>query len=103
MKLTFVKSKDAGNVKYELYKIEDYEVIVSTYDSGYKCISVSKRERERYLPEIFCKDDFEGNILGFEIQTTSYGAMNVEDIQKVIAGYNKAIEIVEVLTKEFVK
>lgn len=104
MKLTFVKSMENENKKYELYTIGEYEVDVTIYDSGYKSIHVRAKDYSaRYLPCIYCKDNFEGKVLGFEIQTTSYGALNTDEIKKVIEGYNKALEVVEVLTKEFVK
>ena len=45
----------------------------------------------------------EGEILGFEVQTTSYGALPVDEVKKVIDGLNDAIEVVDILTKAFVK
>ena len=57
---------------------------------------------ENYFPEIYYEDDIFGEYKPqFKIQTTSYGAMNPEEIKKVIAGYQEAMEAVEILTKNF--
>lgn len=39
----------------------------------------------------------------FKIQTTSYGALEPAEIQEVIKGYETAMKVVEILTKEFIK
>lgn len=103
MKMVLVNSKVIKDRKYEAFNIGKYEVVVSTYTNGNKWVTVHIKDGGRYVPEIYCYDDFEGNIKSFNIQTTSYGALGVEDIQKVMEGYNEAIKVVEVLTKEFIK
>ena len=103
MKLTLEKTRTVEDRKYELYTIGKYQIEVTNYSNGNRYITIRvDRFTNRFIPEIYCKDNFEGKILGFEIQTTSYGALNAEAIQKVIAGYNEALEVVEILTKEFV-
>lgn len=37
----------------------------------------------------------------FKIQTCAYGAMGVAEIEKVVAGYQEAMEVVKVLTMNF--
>lgn len=105
MKLTLVKTKELENKKFELYTIGKYEVCASTYGDGGKLVTVSINKFEHeFMPEICTRDNlFRGEIYGFEIQTTAYGSLNSDDIRKVIAGYNEALEVVEVLTKEFIK
>lgn len=103
MKLMLEKSKEGEGRKYEHYTIGRYEIDLTTYASGNRYINTRiKRTDDRYIPEIYCRDDFEGHVLGFKIQTTSYGALSPEEIHKVIAGYNEALEVAEILTKEFV-
>ena len=75
---------------------------VVRYWDGTAYIQIRK-EREEYLPEIYVIDDGEMHVFGFEIQTTSYGSLSAEETKKMIAGLNEAIEVVEILTKEFVK
>lgn len=101
MKLELVKTKTVEARKYDLYKIGKYKIEVTTFANGGRYIAINV-EREDYIPYIYCRDSFDGEILGFEIQTTSYGALSAEEIRKVIAGYNEALEVVAVLTAEFV-
>ena len=48
------------------------------------------------------KVDEDGIITDFRIQTTSYGALKVEDTKKFIEAYNEAVEVVEILKAKFV-
>lgn len=86
----------------ERYEVEVYD---TTYESGtaIRKIYVEAMDRnDRYLPEIYYRADIFGKREpGFKIQTTAYGSLGIEDIQKVIAGYQEAIEAVKVLTEAF--
>lgn len=107
------KTKEENGNKYEgttytlgeNYMVERYH---TTYSNGntYLIIYVKyanyEEARNNYLPEIHYRDDFFGKTEPrFEIQTTSYGALNPEEIKKVIAGYQEALEAAEILTKAF--
>lgn len=55
-------------------------------------------DNENYMPKIYYNDDWFGEKKPhFTIQTTSYGDMKPEEIRKVIAGYQEAIEVVSIL------
>lgn len=99
--ITLVKFKEEDGRKYELYQIGKYEVTITTYSDGCSFANIRKDHSERYLPEIYARED--RTITGFEIQTTSYGALPVEEISKVIAGLEEAMEVVKVLTEKFAK
>lgn len=86
----------------EIYEIGRYTVTVFTYESGYRSISV-RGDGTEYLPEIYSRDDYEGNVLGFDVQTTSYGALCVDEIRKVVAGLEEATQVAKILSAEFVK
>lgn len=86
----------------EIYEIGRYTVTIFTYESGYRSIGV-RGDGTRYLPEIYSRDDYEGNTLGFDVQTTSYGALCVDEIRKVVAGLEEATRVAEILGAEFVK
>lgn len=107
MKLTLERTRidEDRKQKFELYTIGNYKVNVTTFEEyGSRYINIATRTEGGYFtPEVYCKDDYEGHILGFEIQTTSYGALNADEIQKVIAGYNEALDVVAILTAEFVE
>ena len=86
----------------ERYEVEVYD---TTYESGtaIRKIYVEAVDRnDRYLPVIYYQTAIFGESEPrFKIQTTAYGAMDIEDIQKAIAGYQEAIEAVKVLTEAF--
>lgn len=93
------------NTTYEFYTIGKYKVEVSIHTTSYgverKHISVTKDYSERYLPAIyFTGRRFGKDVNEFEIQTTSYGALKPEDIQKVMEGYEQALKVVSILTEE---
>lgn len=107
------KTKEENGNKYEAttytlgenYMVEKY---IKTYNSGATITDIQvgykdwRKARENYMPEIHYRDDFFGKTEPrIEIQTTSYGSLNPEEIKKVIAGYQEALEAAEILTKEF--
>lgn len=84
------------------YLVERYE---TTYTDGTKLDNIyikAADPADRYLPEIYYNDDFFGQKKPrFEIQTTSYGPLAPEEIQKVIDGYNEALAAAAALTAAF--
>lgn len=100
---------DFDGIHYEttIYDIGGYEVSYLRASKGAERterICVDKTDFDRYLPTIYSTDDIFGNgKKGFEIQTTAYGAMSPAKIKEVVAGYEEALEVVEILTKEFIK
>lgn len=101
MELKLVEAFEIEDRKVARYEIGSYQVKALTYSWGDR-VEVRGTNKERYLPEIYCRTDDEGEILGFEVQTTSYGALPVDEIKKVVDGLNEAIAVVEILTDRFV-
>lgn len=109
LKLVLVEEKEIIDKKgvhceRKVYDIGNYKVTVDWEDGKIDDILAREDWRAEYVPEISlrgnrCWDD--NKKLRFEIQTVAYGAKEVEDIQKVIKGYEEALEVVEILTKEF--
>lgn len=106
------KEKIVDGKKYERDEFtlgQHYSVVrnITRYPDGDKLTRISvelsyEDRHNNYFPEIYYEDDFFGEEKPrFEIQTTAYGAMNPEEIKKVIAGYQEALEAVEILTKNF--
>lgn len=103
MKLMQEKISKNGTDKMAEYQIgESY--IVRVIDSeilGRKC-EVYPNRNEEYLPEIYVdRVVFGKDEPKFKIQTSSYGSLESTEIQKVIAGYNVAMEVVELIKKQF--
>lgn len=106
------KEKIADGKKYERDEFtlgKHYTVVrnITRYEDGDVlkriCVNVSYEDKHNnYIPEIYYEDDIFGEYRPqFKIQTTSYGSMDPKEIQKVIAGYQEAMEAVEILTKNF--
>ena len=105
------KEKNGNDYTATFYTLGGYEVDhnVTKYADGtvWDRVQVSyidySAARDSYIPEISF-DDGESRWSdgrGFKIQTTAYGVLNPEEIQKVIAGYNYALEAVKILTDKF--
>ena len=106
------KEKVEDGKKYERDEFtlgKHYTVVrnITRYEDGDKmvriCVNLSYEDRHNnYFPEIYYEDDIFGESKPeFKIQTTAYGAMNPDEIQKVIAGYQEAIEAVRILNMNF--
>ena len=75
---------------------------VRNEQKGQDHLSLLFNKIDNYIHDIYTEensDTFE--ITGFEIQTTSYGALKTEEIEKVVEGYNIAIKTVKELEKIF--
>ena len=106
------KEKVENGKKYERDEFtlgKHYTVVrnITRFENGERYIrfyvNLSFEDRHNnYFPEIYYEDGVFGEAKPeFKIQTAGYGAMNPEEIQKIIAGYQEAIEAVEILTKNF--
>lgn len=89
------------------FELGRYEVIldVTQWNDGKVTsdMEITSDWREKYLPTIYYEKKFTEPKGHFEIQTTSYGSMVPEDIDKVIAGLQEAQEAVKVLNKDIWK
>lgn len=87
-----------------VYKIGEYTVNHDVYDyvSGVTLedITVNAGDDD-YLPRIYYSRMYGDKVGHFEIQTTSYGSLPADKIEKVVAGYIDALEVVKALTKRF--
>ena len=85
------------------YKVE--RVYKRLHDDGTELFNYGIESNEEFAPRIYYVEPWEedGTKPCFKIQTTSYGALEPSEIQKVIAGYQEAVEVVEVLTNTFLK
>ena len=90
--------------RLDTFQIGSYQVkrltVIKDMKVLYRTISVVSSGE--YMPEINYEDGFwtKGKPC-FKIQTCAYGAMDVTEIEKAVAGYQKAMEVVKVLTMNF--
>lgn len=111
MELKFIakREKTVDGTRYvrEEYTIGAYTVTVddSFYEDGKSRRSIQVQEpwrNDEYIPHIYyCNDYYGQKVSFFEIQTTSYGALNVEQFKVFLASQQAALEVVEVLNKAF--
>jgi len=102
MKLMQEKTSEDGTTKMAEYQIgESYIVRVIDSKNLGRRYEVYPNRNEGYIPEIYINRGVWGkDEPKFKIQTTSYGSLESEEIQKVIAGYNVAMETVELIKKQ---
>lgn len=87
-----------GNDSYAIYKTDYYGIGVKR--SGGKVITITispKTNTDIVIPDIH----YDSIKAAFEIQTTSYGAVSKSTIKEMIAGYQIAVETVELLERNF--
>lgn len=106
--IIFTEQKEREGKKLFIYQAGRYEVKKIEYEDGYTSIDIRRLRtaRDEYLPEIYVRDTYIDTKLtgfSFEVQTTSYGALEVDELQKVIAGLQEAAEVAQALTNKFGK
>lgn len=102
MELKLTQTKTVEDRKVEIYEIAKYTVRVITYNGGYRSIDI-REERGEYIPAIYYRTDINGDAIGFEIQTTSYGALPIDEMSKMVQALVEATTVAGILTKEFIK
>lgn len=110
MKLTLkdhaFKICDDGSIRtLDKFEIGRYAVKrVNVFEKNrHQYMNISIYGSGEYLPEIYYDDGFwSDGAPKFTIQTTAYGAMGAEEIEKVVEGYQEAIEVVKVLEANFI-
>lgn len=107
-KYDYSRKEENGNVYEATFYRLDADYLLAVYKKTYASGKITERceigfddynrATENYLPMIYSKSHFGvEKIIGFGIATTSHGTLNPDEIKKVIDGYNRAIEIVQVL------
>jgi hypothetical protein len=91
----------------DVYEIGDYEVYEDryTYKDGRMGLHVSTRikmDAKPYTPDIYYDCGWGKQEAKFQIQTTSYGPLGIEELEKFITAQQEAIEIARILTEKFI-
>lgn len=113
MDLKFIDHKETQeeDIKYErdVYQIGNYSVAreITIYQSGntFERFHIVGDRNIEYLPDIYFNQNiFDNNdVKEFKIQTTAYGSLSPEHIHKIIQGYAEAVEVVNILTDNFLR
>ena len=94
LKETIIK----GEFKKDIYEDSFYYISSSYLDGKLIGIEIAK---SGYLPEIIFDNGIFGDDVNFEIKQISFGAMSVDDIEKVIDGYRNALDTIKELENLF--
>lgn len=109
LKLTEKKEKTAEGTRYvqNTYVIGPYKVIEDEsfyYKDGNSRRSITVVEpwpNDDFFPRIYYRDSYFGRKVSvFEVQTTSFGILNMEEFKKFIASQQTALEVIEILNRE---
>ena len=89
-----------GSVRV-IYKLGGYHIIVSdaSYMPGGYSISVEVIDRDSYLPCIYVSNRFGQAVQTISIQTTSWGALEISEIDKVVEAYTAAKAVAQEIEK----
>lgn len=106
MTLNGIGYKKNEDTEVFFFEIGDYKVkrYVKTYghNDKYVSISVTADPEKKYMPDIEYRDGYlTSEKPEFRVQTTAYGALNLDEIEQVMEGYKQAVEVVKILTKNF--
>lgn len=108
------RTEKSVEVKKELFECGEYQIIhevhsnpIWEHDIEFFNIFRKKMFSIEYLPEIYFYDletMFSKDATPyFKIATTSYGSMTTDEVKKMIASYQEAVEVVEALTDKFIE
>lgn len=93
---TTVKEKNIISI----YSSEGSSYILKKRDcTTYSDFTIWETSNDKYLPTIYVNENMDGHIESLDIQTTSYGAVGTEDMEKIIDGYKMAVDTVKALEK----
>lgn len=104
MELKLLRTKEAADGSImNTYVIGDYNISEHIYESFTVIYTTPNIDANDFLPCIFADDENEdGIITDFRIQTTSYGALDIENTKRFIEAYQEAVKVVEILKKKFI-
>lgn len=87
-----IKRQQAGSEMRVLYELGSYHIAVAdaSYMPGGLDITVTPAHPDSYSPEIYVGASYGEAVQSIRIQTTSWGALDVQEIDKVIGAYTEA-------------
>lgn len=86
-----------------LYQVRNYRIAVvdADYLPGGIAFSVTPIDQSRYTPEIYVDARFGNAFQAVHIQTTSWGALEISEIDKVVKAYTEAQELAREIERSF--
>lgn len=100
---TIIRKVDTYTIGFSESEKPLYTVRVhKASDDSYVAMNILGDREVDYLPRIYAREDLDsGNIVDFEIQTTSYGALSPCEMRKFIGAHRYALEAVNLLSEKF--
>lgn len=113
MKLTLKneikRALENGNtLHFKEYKVGHYVVMQCICNEGtedeYTIYDISKDRSIDYLPTVYAHFNLlNGELKGFDVQTTSYGALELDEIEVFLKRMKEGVAVARALTAEFCK
>ena len=92
------ETKVSGEATISIYSAEGSSYILKKRDyTTYSVFDIWETESNEYLPTIYVNENMDGHIESLDIQTTSYGAVGTEEMDRIIEGYKMAVDTVRAL------
>lgn len=109
-KLRLVSSKEREDKSIYVYEGLGYEVKIFYYEDKLYKVSIvpmaskSYTHANYYLPEIYPREFLaDGKIEGFDIQTCSYGALDLDKTEAMINSLQCGVDLVKLLEEKILK
>lgn len=99
-----IKRNEAADGSVQvIYELNGYHIIVSdaSYLPGGYSISAEAIDRDSYLPCIYVSSAFGQPVQTISVQTTSWGALEISEIDKVVEAYKAAQTVAHEIEKAF--
>lgn len=86
-----------------MYELRNYYIIVSdaNYLPGGYSISARPVTRDSYSPSIYIDATFETDVQEIKIQTTSYGSLDISEIDNFVECYKNAQAVAQEIKSAF--
>lgn len=99
-----IEKREAADGSVQIYyEFKNYYIIVSdaSYMPGGVSISANAIELDSYFPPIYVGSSFGQSVQEIKIQTTSWGALAISEIDKVLECYAAAQMVAHEIEKAF--
>lgn len=106
MELKLIETVENGTGKTNIYNISNCTIKETIYINGDRYITNYFNSKEKFTPDIYpvySNGGLGGEIVDFEIQTSSYGTLNIMEMRELIKAYKNAITIVMTLKDKLIR
>lgn len=100
-RLTVDDDLNKNDIKHrKIYESENYKLRIFNKENGFNDIALFTQSKNKYIPCLYLRmtDDYE-YVSHIDIEVTGYGALEVDEIKKMMNAFNIALESIEEIEK----